>query len=273
MSDNKKKTNVKPEPIYETKSDNQSAVKLVNKLRKNGIENNNFFMITKNPLVSGKDPYGQRLEFSDVRNISNECEENPWFYLRECLQLREDAGSEDLDHYPLTERAVAAFWLVDRGYSILLDMNHNSILQIAHAILLYYHQCGKRRHFEVISPDDDAQYDQTEYSAYNLTAPGYIFSQNNYEPIYYETQEVLMPEILYKKSAALTFIDDITHTEDIDHALDKWKAASRKPVLILGFDKKYGGSSDNFVDIDWEDRFYDDCTDLPTKKNVIVRIK
>ena len=272
MAEKKKASVKKPEPIYETKSENVTASKLVSQLRKKGIKNNNFFMVTKNPAVSGKDPYGQMLGFSDVRNISNECEDNLWFYVRECLQLRKDAGSEDLDHYPLTVNAIGAFWLIDKGYSVLLDMSQDKTFQIAHAILLYYHQCGKRRHFEVISPDDDAQYDQTEYSAYNLTAPGYIYSQNNFESIYYETQEVLMDEILYKKSAALTFIDDITNIEDIDHAITKWKAASRKPILILGHHDKNSKLALDIADMDFDIHMFDDPSDLPKKKDSIIRI-
>ena len=231
---------VEKEVIIDKKTTNKSFGKVERELKKAGVEDPDFIYALFNKDLIGKDPYSQRLQMEDVRNISNECEDNMWYYIRECLMTKKALDDGSMSNFQLTSQSMAAFLLVSMGYSIILDMHKAEGMRIANSIMLYFHQCGPRKHFEVIGKTDDDQYDLSENAAYYVTAPMYITSRMNFEPIYYETQEVSYTEFKYSKTGSYVYADQAFNydIDEIEGAMRKWITASKKSILIITHDDK-----------------------------------
>ena len=108
----KKAVAVEREIIIDKKTSNKSFGKVERELKKAGVEDPEFIFALLNPDLIGKDPYSQRLQMEDVRNISNECEDNMWYYIRECLMTKKALDDGSMSNFQLTSQAMAAFLLV-----------------------------------------------------------------------------------------------------------------------------------------------------------------
>lgn len=98
-----------PRVIIDTKTTNQTFVRLASVYRSMGIKNNAFLLALHNPDLQGIDPFDPDLTFNEMGLIAIEAFENPWYYLRELARAPGMAGS---DAVPVEGNRgnVALFW-------------------------------------------------------------------------------------------------------------------------------------------------------------------
>lgn len=98
-----------PRVILDTKTTNQSFVRLATVYRAMGIKNNAFMLALHNPDLQGLDPFDPNLSVHEMALVAVEAFENPWYYLREIARAPGMAGS---DAVPVEGNRgnIALFW-------------------------------------------------------------------------------------------------------------------------------------------------------------------
>lgn len=71
---------------------NKSFVNYAAILKKLGVKNYLWPLSVLNPALVGVDPHDPRLKLAEMGWIKNECEDNPWYFLRECLIVPAPSG-------------------------------------------------------------------------------------------------------------------------------------------------------------------------------------
>lgn len=98
---------------------NKSALELAAKLRMMGVKNNSFFLALYNPDIEHLDPHSTDLTIDEMTAISIECNNNPWYYLREVARAPALAGSDDMP-IRFNRSIIALFWcFLNHVYFIL----------------------------------------------------------------------------------------------------------------------------------------------------------
>ena len=78
-----------PNAIVDTKTPNQSFLKLAALYRDMGVEHYYFHLALLQPALQGVDPHDEdNLTLEQKAMILYECDNNPWYYLREIVLVK-----------------------------------------------------------------------------------------------------------------------------------------------------------------------------------------
>lgn len=98
-----------PSAIADTKTKNESFLRLVALYKKMGIKNSDFCLALFQPELSGVDPFDPSLDDATKMKIMLEAKYNPWYYFREIARIPPTSGNN-----PVAFRAnrgnIALFW-------------------------------------------------------------------------------------------------------------------------------------------------------------------
>jgi len=100
-----------PNAIADTKTKNQSFVRLAAVYKTMGIKNHAFILALHNPTLQGIDPHDvTNLSIEQMAAIAAECFENPWYFFREVVRA---PGLSSTETTPLLANRgnIALFWL------------------------------------------------------------------------------------------------------------------------------------------------------------------
>lgn len=99
-----------PEAIVDTKTKNESFLRIAAIYKKMGIENHAFMLQLHNPKLQGIDPHDPNLTPEQILMIADEVNSNYWYYIREVVRV--PGGT---DENPIRYRAhrgnIAMAWL------------------------------------------------------------------------------------------------------------------------------------------------------------------
>ncbi|WP_144106691.1 hypothetical protein [Paraburkholderia sp. BCC1886] len=98
-----------PNAIIDTKTSNQSYVRLVMLYKKMGIKNHAFPLALLNPRLQGVDPFAPDLTREEMIMIAVECANNCWYYMREVARVPAIGGG-DATQFEGNRGNVALFW-------------------------------------------------------------------------------------------------------------------------------------------------------------------
>lgn len=97
-----------PTAVIDTRTKNQSFVRLASVYRLMGVENHAFILALHNPALQGVDPFDPDLTLDQMAMVSIEAKENPWYCLRELLRAAPLSG---IDAVPVeANRGIVALW-------------------------------------------------------------------------------------------------------------------------------------------------------------------
>lgn len=71
---------------------NKSFINYASILRELGVENYLWPLSVLNPMLVGVDPHSPNLSIKEMDAVKKECEDNIWYYLRECLIVPPSSG-------------------------------------------------------------------------------------------------------------------------------------------------------------------------------------
>lgn len=77
-----------PNAIYDTQTTNTSFLKYAKKLRAMGVKNYRFCLALLDPSLQGVDPYDPTLDATTRLAIWQECQDNPFYLLREVARIK-----------------------------------------------------------------------------------------------------------------------------------------------------------------------------------------
>lgn len=69
------------------------------------VSNRWFFLNTINPIVKDLDPYSDKLTYDEIDAISDECEQNIWYFLRDIIRVKDADGNISKYRLDLTKLA------------------------------------------------------------------------------------------------------------------------------------------------------------------------
>jgi hypothetical protein len=78
--------------IADTRTTNESFLRLAAVYREMGVENHAFHLSLLNPALQGIDPHDPNLDFETKVAIATECQWNPWYVVREVIRLPPQGG-------------------------------------------------------------------------------------------------------------------------------------------------------------------------------------
>lgn len=99
-----------PYAIIDYKTTNKSFLRIAGIYRKMGIENAEFMLAIHNPKLVGVDPHSPTLTETEMLWIAQECNENPWYFIREVVRVPA-SGSPEPVQFRANRGNIALFWL------------------------------------------------------------------------------------------------------------------------------------------------------------------
>lgn len=101
-----------PDAIVDTKTNNKSFVRMASLLRDMGVKHYYFMLALHNPLLQGLSPYDDNLTMEQKAWMLEECDANPWYYLREVVI--DPGGGIEIDdmRFQANRANIAALWLM-----------------------------------------------------------------------------------------------------------------------------------------------------------------
>lgn len=130
-----------PNAIIDTKTKNNSFIRLAALYRSMGIRNHAFVLALINPELQGLDPYSPNLTMEQKTAIAVECKLNPWYFFREVARAPAIGGTE-ATLFEANRAVIAAYWLFfnhvmflwiqirQTGKSFGIDMLMNLLMHI-----------------------------------------------------------------------------------------------------------------------------------------------
>lgn len=85
-----------PNAIVDTKTQNESFLKLAGLYKSMGIKNHAFHLALLNPALQGIDPHDPDLDLETKAAIAMECAWNPWYVVREVMKLPPQGGPKPI---------------------------------------------------------------------------------------------------------------------------------------------------------------------------------
>lgn len=82
------------EPNFDT--NNKSFLLLAKTYKEMGIKNWYFHLALMDPALKDVDPFAEDLDLMDMVRVDEECRLNPWYFLREILRIKPQAGATPL---------------------------------------------------------------------------------------------------------------------------------------------------------------------------------
>lgn len=102
-----------PNAIVDTKTPNQSFLKLAALYRDMGVEHYYFHLALLQPALQGVDPHDEdNLTLEQKAMILYECDNNPWYYLREIVLVKGAGLTIDDCRFRANRSNIASMWLV-----------------------------------------------------------------------------------------------------------------------------------------------------------------
>jgi len=98
-----------PSAIADTKTKNESFLKLVALYKKMGIKNSDFCLALFQPELQGVDPYDETLDDATKMKIMLEAKYNPWYYFREIARIPPTSGNNPIP-FRANRGNIALFW-------------------------------------------------------------------------------------------------------------------------------------------------------------------
>jgi hypothetical protein len=98
-----------PNAIIDTKTSNQSYVRLASVYRKMGVKNNAFCLALINPGLQGLDPFAPDLTIEEMAAVAVEVKNNPWYFMREIARVPPIGGGGSTP-FEGNRGNVALFW-------------------------------------------------------------------------------------------------------------------------------------------------------------------
>lgn len=101
-----------PDAIVDTKTNNKSFLRMASLLRDMGIKHYYFMLALHNPILQGLSPYDDNLTMEQKAWMLEECDANPWYYLREVVI--DPGGGLEIDdmRFQANRANIAALWLM-----------------------------------------------------------------------------------------------------------------------------------------------------------------
>lgn len=85
-----------PTAIIDTTTSNKSFIRLSGILRNMGVKNHAFMLALYQEELRGVDPHSEDLTLDQKKMISDECQWNPWYVIREVIRLPPSGGTEPI---------------------------------------------------------------------------------------------------------------------------------------------------------------------------------
>jgi hypothetical protein len=101
-----------PQAIADTKTPNQSFLKLASLYKDMGIEHYYFHLALLQPALQGVDPHSETLSLEYKAMVLYEIDNNPWYYLREIVLDKGARLEQDDCRFRANRSNIAALWLL-----------------------------------------------------------------------------------------------------------------------------------------------------------------
>ena len=101
--------NFYPSAIVDTKTTNESFLKIADTYRQMGIRHWYFMLALHNPRLQGVDPHDPKLTREQINWIQIECRTNVWYYLREVAYLPPSSGIDPI-RFKANRGNIALVW-------------------------------------------------------------------------------------------------------------------------------------------------------------------
>lgn len=98
-----------PSAIVDTKTSNESFLKLVALYKKMGIKNSDFCLALFQKELQGVDPFDPNLDAATITRIQLEAKYNPWYYFREIARIPPTSGNNPIQ-FRANRGNIALFW-------------------------------------------------------------------------------------------------------------------------------------------------------------------
>lgn len=98
-----------PSAIADTKTTNESFLKLVALYKKMGVKNSDFCLALLQPELQGVDPFDPNLDAATIMMIQLEAKYNPWYYIREIARIPPTSGNTPI-RFLANRGNIALFW-------------------------------------------------------------------------------------------------------------------------------------------------------------------
>lgn len=85
--------NKKKYSFFDTNTRNLSFLQTAADLKKLGVKNYKFFLRLYDKRLSGVDPFSPDLSQEMIIAIIDECVQNPWYFIRECVRIPDQGGT------------------------------------------------------------------------------------------------------------------------------------------------------------------------------------
>lgn len=110
-----------PGAIIDDTTQNKHFIRFADSLRKLGVKHWYLVLALHNPQLQGVNPHASDLTIQQQGMIIEECAENPWYYLRECIRVPAD-GTDGVP-FKIDRGNFAMFWIffnnIDSGIEFL----------------------------------------------------------------------------------------------------------------------------------------------------------
>lgn len=147
-----------PGVILDTKTSNESFLKIASIYKKMGIENHAWPLALLDRRLQGIDPRNPELTQEVKIAISTECYLNPWYYFREVSLVPAAAGAEPL-RYRANRGNMALYWLFFNGITVMLVQIRQTGKSVSSDALMVYLMCVRLggTKLQLVTKDDTAR--------------------------------------------------------------------------------------------------------------------
>jgi hypothetical protein len=108
-----------PKAIVDLDTSNKSFVRLAAVYRSMGVKNHAFILSLLNPALQGIDPFDPELTVEQMAMIAIECQDNPWYFIREVARAPAVASVEGAP-FVVNRGNIALFWSFFNHIMIIL---------------------------------------------------------------------------------------------------------------------------------------------------------
>lgn len=109
-----------PDSIVDTKTPNESFIRLAGLYKAMGIENHAFILQLHNPSLQGIDPHSPNLSTEQIIAITKECRDNPFYFFREVVRVPA-SGFADPIPFIASRGNIALYWLFFNHITVYLE--------------------------------------------------------------------------------------------------------------------------------------------------------
>lgn len=124
-----------PNAIVDTKTTNESFLRMASLLKGMGIINHAFFLALLQPELQGVNPYSTNLTLDQKTKIALECYHNPFYFFREVAYL---SGAADPIRFRLNRPILSLIWSFLCGIDYCILMTRQSGKSITADLIIIY---------------------------------------------------------------------------------------------------------------------------------------